>query len=330
LFVAKTSKKSALDGWSRLGRRIAIVVRILLFRAEGRLTLVGIVLLALLTAGPYWAWKFVGPQLTSSDDYQLTADRVELVPPPDSVAWIRHDIKADALRGAALDGGARSVAGSLGSILDDDLCERIAKAIGMHPWIAEVERVTKRYPARVEVRVSYRRPAAMVVVSSDAWWPVDTTGVVLPRDDFSPNEARQYPQITGIAAGPFGPTGARWGDARVDEAAKIAAALADDWRRLALSRVAPLVVGTGNQGDEEFGYALYTERGRRIYWGRGPDHAAGGEPSTADKAARLRDYAKQHGSLDASTSDDLDLRGTRGIAPVPRSAEHRDAPPVLR
>lgn len=328
--MAKVPKKSAFDGWKLLGRRVSLIVRILLFRAEGRLTLVGIVLLALLTVGPYWAWQFVGAQLTGSQDYQLTADRVELLPPPESVAWIRHDIKADALRSAVRDSATPTVAGSLGSILDEDLCERIAKSLALHPWIAEVHRVSKRYPARVEVEVSYRRPAAMVVVSSDVWWPVDTSGVVLPRDDFSPNEARRYPQITGISAGPFGPTGARWGDARVDEAAKIAATLSDDWQRLGLSRVAPLVVGTGNDGDEEYAFALYTERGRRIYWGRGPDHPPGNEPSTDEKAQRLRDYAKQNGSLDASTADDLDLRGARGIAPVPRSAENRAAPPILR
>lgn len=309
----KRNKKSPFEPWARLARRIGIVARFLAFRAEGRLTLVGLVLLALLTVGPYWAWRHVGDRVAAGDDYRLTVDRVVLVPPSESVGWIRRDVKREALRDAGLDRSA--------SILDADTNERLAKAFRLHPWIAAVHKVTKRYPARVEIEVEYRRPAAIVVLSSDSWQPVDANGVVLPRDDFSPYEARRYPHIADVAGGPYGPTGAPWGDARVHGAAKIAAALGAEWQKYRLARVAPLVVGTGFDGIEEYEFALYTERGTRIYWGHGPDNSAAGEATLAEKVARLAEYAAEHGSLDAGDgSQDVDLRSKGPATTIPRSA----------
>lgn len=321
--MTRSNKKSAFAPWARLVRRIAVVSRFLAFRAEGRLTLVGLALLGVLTVGPYWAWRQVGDRVAAGDDYRLTADRVALVPPPESVGWIRRDVKLEALRDAGLDESA--------SILDADLNERLAKAFRLHPWVAAVDKVTKRYPARVEIEVEYRKPAAVVVLSSDAWWPVDANGVVLPRDDFSPYEARRYPHITDVAGGPYGPTGARWGDVRVHGAAKIAAALSADWQKYRLARVAPLVVGTGFDGVEEYEFALYTEQGTRIYWGHGPDNSAPGEATLAEKAARLAEYAARHGSLDATDgSQDIDLRSAGPATTIPRSAAAPRANAPLR
>ncbi len=316
--MAKSKKMAFFDPWAQVVRRVSFLVRWMLFRAEGRLTLVGLVLLALLTVGPYWAWRQVGGRVAAGDDYQLTFDRVELLPAPASVGWIRRDVKREALRDAGLDQSA--------SILDADLNERLAKALRLHPWVAEVRKVTKRYPARVEIEVEYRRPAAIVVLGSDAWWPVDATGVVLPRDDFSPYEARNYPQISDIPGGPYGPTGAPWGDARVHGAAKIAAALADKWQAWKLARVGPLVVGTGFEGEDDNEFALYTQRGTRIYWGHGPDNSAPGEATTEEKAARLAEYLAKRGSLDSAADGadagmDLDLRHGGVVAAIPKSAE---------
>lgn len=297
--------KSAFDGWVTLARRTSFTFRWLAFRGEGRLTLVGLALLAALVAGPYLAWNKVGPNLLSSADYQLTPEKISLVPPQSSANWIHGDVRSEALRDAGLERGA--------PLLDEALCERVAKAFELHPWIRRVHRVTKNYPARADVYVEYRQPAAIVVVGETAWWPVDADGVVLPRDDFSISQARGYPQVTGIASGPFGPTGARWGDARVDGAAKIAAALADDWKRLRLARIAPLVVGASEEGEEDFAFALFTESGRRIYWGYGPDRSKN-EPTTEQKIANLRQYAAAH-ALDRE-GQDIDLRNPAGPVAV--------------
>jgi hypothetical protein len=321
--MTRGNKKSTFDPWTRLGRRAAVVVRFLLFRAEGRLTLAGLVMLVLLTAGPYLAWQRVGSRVAAGEDYQLTADRVELLPAAESVGWIRRDVKSEALRDAGLDRAA--------SILDADLNERLAKAFRLHPWIASVRKVTKRFPARVEVEVDYRRPTAIVVIDSESWWPVDASGVVLPRDDFSPYEARRYPHITDIAGGPYGPTGAPWGDARVHGAAKIAAALAENWEKFGLARVAPLVVGTGFDGVEDYEFALYTQRGTRVYWGHGPDNSRSGEATTDEKAARLSAFVAKNGSLDgADGARDVDLRSAGPAATIPRAAAAPRGTSVLR
>jgi hypothetical protein len=300
-----------------------VVVRFMLFRAEGRLTLAGIVMLALLTVGPYVAWQRVGARVAAGEDYQLTAERVELIPAAESVGWIRRDVKTEALRDAGLD---RAV-----SILDADLNERLAKAFRLHPWIGSVRKVAKRYPARVEVEVEYRRPAAVVVLGSEAWWPVDAAGVVLPKDDFSPYEARRYPHITEIAGGPYGPTGSPWGDARVHGAAKIAFALAGDWEKLGLARVAPLVVGTGFDGVDDYEFALYTARGTRVLWGHGPDNSRPGEASIEEKLAQLAAFVAKHGSLDgADGARDVDLRSGGPAMTIPRTAQAPAAISVLR
>ncbi|MEX2186858.1 MAG: hypothetical protein WD875_08700, partial [Pirellulales bacterium] len=124
---------------------------------------------------------------------------------------------------------------------------------------------------------------------------------------------------------------APWGDVRVHGAANIAAALSGDWEKLGLARVAPLVVGTGFDGVEEYEFALYTHRGTRVYWGHGCDNSLPGEPTTDEKAARLRDYVAQRGSLDAADAgNDLDLRSGGAIATIPRSAEVRRAHAPLR
>lgn len=74
--MTRSNKKSAFAPWARLVRRIAVVSRFLAFRAEGRLTLVGLALLGVLTVGPYWAWRQVGDRVAAGDDYRLTAGSI--------------------------------------------------------------------------------------------------------------------------------------------------------------------------------------------------------------------------------------------------------------
>ena len=145
--------------------------------------------------------------------------------------WIHTDLKAEVLRDASLDGPL--------SLLDKELTVRVAHAFALHPWVAKVQRVSKRSPAGVQVDLDYRRPVAMVEVPGPALLPVDGEGVLLPTADFSPQDARQYPRIAEIKTSPLGPVGTRWGDTHVTGGARIAAALLDDWQALKLHQVVP-------------------------------------------------------------------------------------------
>ncbi len=169
-------------------------------------------------------WDHVRGHVLARSEYRIEAANIAITPPP---AWIRADVKNEVIRSGGLDSGL--------SLIDEGVTVRVAQAFQLHPWVAKVTRVSKSHPARLVVELNYRKPAAMVEVSGGLL-PVDGEGVLLPSDDFTPEEAAAYPRITEIKTVPVGPQGSRWGDARVAGGARLAAALADDWKNLRLER----------------------------------------------------------------------------------------------
>jgi hypothetical protein len=246
-------------------------------------------LVAGLTGGAgYAVWRQVREHVLGGGEYQVDPSKIVITPQP---PWIHSEIKAEVIRDASFDGPL--------SILDSELTVRMATAFAAHPWVARVERVSKRYPSGLEIVLAYRKPVAMVEVQDGAL-PVDVEGVVLPTADFSPTEAEQYPRIGEILTTPSGAVGARWGDACVVGAAQIAAALANDWSALKLFRIVPAGRKTGGRGGVEYAFALYTHAGTRIEWGRAPSTDLPGEVPAVEKIAKLKKYAAEHGSLDGS------------------------------
>ena len=241
-------------------------------------------------------WRHVAPWVLASSRYRVTADQVILLPPPP--AWIHHHVRDEVLHNASLD---RPL-----SILDDDLLDRFTTAMKLHPWIARVNRVTKRSPARVEVELVYREPVCMVEVSSTELLPVDVLGVLLPGEDFSPIEKQSYPRLTGIDTRPMGPAGQSWGDGRVVGGAEIADALGPAWQQLKLDRIRPMPQPGPPAANPP--YELFTRARTRVFWGTAPGLKAPGEMPAQEKVARLRQYAAQHGSLDGADGPlDLDV-----------------------
>jgi hypothetical protein len=258
-------------------------------------------------------WDHVREHVVAGPEYQLDTAAIQITPLP---AWIHSDIKADVARSASLDGSM--------SLLDDELTLRIAQAFGLHPWVAKVTRVSKSFPARVDVELVYRRPVAMVEVSGGLL-PVDRDGVLLPSDDFSPSEAVAYPRITEIKTVPVGPQGSRWGDARVAGGARLAAVLTDDWQKMKLTRIAPLVPSAGVRSPDDILYEVFSEGGLRIEWGHAPGSERPGDIKASEKLAQLRQFVERFGKLDAANSPNgvLDLRGSTevGRRAVPSRSE---------
>jgi hypothetical protein len=297
--------------------RLLKVLRWFVADRQGRFVLLAIVLLMALGIGPHLIWRHIGPRVLSGANYQLLPQHIELQPPPDSVRWIRRDVKAEIVRDASLD---RPLL-----ILDDDLAARIYRAVAMHPWVERVHRVQKHHPARVTVDVTYRRPVAMVERPGQggALLPVDGAGIVLPPEDFSPIEATRYPRIVAISTSPLG-VGSRWADSRVIGAASLAALLGDRWRTLNLERIVPSERPDGPPGSDEFAFELWTRWGTRIHWGRAPGSDAAGELSAEEKLARLMHYAEQFGSLDEpGDGHEFDLR-QRGEMLIYRRTAQRE------
>jgi len=260
-------------------------------------TVLVVVFAGIFLAGWGAAWIIVRDRVSQQEEYYLRAEQVDLTPLP---PWIRSDVKSEVLRDASLD---RPL-----SVLDDDLARRIYEAFPLHPWIARVERVSKRYPARVVVDVVYRRPICMVEVSGGVH-PADIDSIVLPSGDFSAVDAARFPLLRGIDTQP-GPVGTPWGDLRVQGGCRLAAALADVWMELQLASLAPLPQAEDSP-DEPILYELLTRAGQRIVWGLAPGEAD--QSLSAAKIARLRQCLAEAAARDQPPRT-IHLEGLDGVA----------------
>ncbi len=271
------------------------------------------ILVGLTATGAVVVWRHVRQHVLSSGEYQVDPEKIEITTPP---PWIRSNVKAEAVHDASLSGPL--------SLLDGHLTVRMASAFAAHPWVAHVERVSKRYPSSVEVVLSYRKPVAMVEVQGGAL-PVDVDGVVLPSADFAPEEAQRYPRIDEIHTAPAGLVGTRWSDPAVVGGVRIAAVLGGDWQRLGLARIVPGERKPARSGFE-YEYVLYTRGGTRIDWGRAPSADAQGEVPPGAKVSRLREYAAKNGSLDGSDGPQRLRFGEGGQLHVERLAPVKPLP----
>jgi cell division septal protein FtsQ len=276
---------------------------------KGRRIVALLLIAASIGGAGFGIWKYVEPQIFTGSHYTFDGRQISVSAPP---AWIRTDIKSEVLQSASLDGPL--------SVLDPLLAERLAKAFALHPWVAQVVRVTKR-PAGADVELVYRKPVCMVEVPGGLY-PVDAEGVLLPSSDFSPLEARAYPRLSGILTVTEGPVGTAWQDARVLGAAKIAAVLLDAWEELKLNRLAPATSGARPLSTTEPAYDIFTKAGTRILWGHPPGAELPDEPAPPEKLARLRKYAALRGGLDGALSpEDIDVRQPNDLVSIPRPAD---------
>jgi len=264
------------------------------------LRLVAGVLIVVLLAGSVCmaVWRHVGGHVLAAEQYQVHPEHITLTPTPPE--WIRPDpgseraderIKSEVLRDLERIGPL--------SILDVDLSVKLAEAFVAHPWVARVERVSKRFPAGVDVHLEYRVPVAMVELHDGSGvLPIDEQAVLLPDRDFTVAEAERYPLIAEIYTKAPSAHGKHWGDAAVIGGAQIAASLGGEWHNLGIARIVPLERKPARSGFE-YTYALITKTGTRIDWGRAPGSDTPGEVLAREKIAQLKRYQVQNkGSLD--------------------------------
>jgi len=249
-----------------------------------------------------WYGAGVKQKVMNSPEYHLALEGLEITPPP---KWIKRDVRKEAYDHARL--------GDPLLILDERLIERLRNVFTLHPWVAKVCRIQKSAPARVTIELEYRRPVCMVEVPGGLY-PVDVEGTWLPSD-FTPIEATQYPRLSGIDSAPMGSVGTHWGDARVVGGAEIADVLGGAWSALQLAVIRPLPAKSPDQCTFE----LYTRGGTRISWGHAPGMSPAGELPAAEKVARLRHYAEEHGSLEGLRGpQEIDVRPGPSMQVGPR------------
>ncbi|MBR4834758.1 MAG: hypothetical protein IKU86_10585 [Thermoguttaceae bacterium] len=236
--------------------------------------------------------------------------------------------------------------------LDPNLIDHLLVAFESHPWVERVESIETRFPARVDVKIRFKEPVAVVdptpaiaVDWSDSATPVfhggesergaeiaessgpvfekyvvDAKGYRLPDEYFraNPSAYRRFPIILGIRSTPVSGAG-QCGDPLVVEAAAFARFLtvADAIEKLGVNRI----IVAKKRGETTPVYCLKTEGNATVYWGT---FAAtkDGEPADQDavrqrKTRRLFAVAEKYGTLEdvpPEAAAELDLSVEENVA----------------
>ena len=189
--------------------------------------------------------------------------------------------------------------------LNQQSLDAAARALGKNAWIEQVQRVTRRYDGRIEVRAVYRTPVALIR-ARDGFHLVDAAGTKLPGVyPFDQLEMLRLPVITGVQHAPPA-EGWRWSgdDARAGLAMAILLGpepLAQQVKAIDVSNFAgrrdlgkpqiKLLTNLGSDGNAD------TSPG--IGWGRAPGNEGIYEPPAAQKVLMLRRVMRQYGAIDA-------------------------------
>lgn len=239
---------------------------------------------------PYLPW--MTPDLSARPEYQIDWNAVLVTPAPRGVPdRIVTDVRATAQLPDHL------------SLLQPGLAKQLATAFAGHPWVERVDRVEVKRQRRIDVDLTYRR-VTLVVETSRGFYPVDAHSVLLPPNDFAPEDVSRLPVCRNIKTLPQGAAGEQWGDMVVECATRIAASLAPNgdtekhWKRLGLVAIVAPVPRTADPIPEDLSFDIVTRGGSVIRWGRAPG-ADALEPSVEQKLARLGQVVQNQGSLDA-------------------------------
>jgi len=259
--------------------------------------------------------KSLLPDLSEQSEFCLPTSQIQI---GDTPHWVPQNLVEQVMRQAGLPDQLR--------MLDSDLTRRVAEAFQMHPWVAEVVRVEKAFPPKIEVTLEYRRPVAMVQVKQ-GMYPVDAQGVLLPPADFSVTDTQLYPVIQNVSSMPQGPAGTNWGDVSVAGAAHLAHVLlaADGktphWKRFHLAAIWIPKRSDADLTIDDVTYELITQGGSRIIWGRAPGTDHPGELSPEQKLGRLERYLSEFHSFEAPHGPyEIDIRHWQEISRRPLTA----------
>ena len=265
----------------------------------------------------HFLWVRTAPTVARDPQYILAAERIQITQPP---TWIRSDIKTQVLRDSGLAGTV--------SVLDDwdTLTKRVKDAFELHPWVASVERITRRLPSSLDIELKYRRPIAAVESSDPSgvmFLPIDDHAVRLPEGDLTETERRYLPRVSGVTGRPR--VGDVWDDPRVIGGAKLAAQLADVWQQLRLVEILASAQNSTRDDRPLYTFEIVTTGGTRIIWGATPgQESTSGDSPFTQKRQRLLDYAAQHGKLESIDGPAvLDVRSD--VVVTPRTARKNAA-----
>ena len=286
--MATRNKKITGEKWARLRG----AARWLAARTRSGVAAVGIrgFLLLAIAAGSVWGIELARHHVGQMRAFRVYPERFRAEGP----AWCAQDL-------ANVEFPRDSY-----SIFDPRLIRDVTEAYRACPWVASVQRVEKRLPNELRVELTLREPAAFVRQPS-GYCAVDAEGVYLPLD-YSHWDHPQQPlaTISGVAIPPPAP-GRLWADRRVGAALSVLAALGTEPEVMRCVSVVDVANLDGEVDPMRSEVVLFTHRNVRIFWGRPADTRKFGEPTVAEKLARLRRCMARHRSL-AGAGTLIDLR----------------------
>jgi hypothetical protein len=277
-------------------------------------------LVALVTAavgcGTLFALDTLRENVRVSAGYQMMGQSLRLVKGP---PWMTPGILAELDVGLLDPEFPRRF-----SLLDEDVCRRVAAAYERCLWVERVEKIVKHDPRvdprgpPLEVYLKFRRPLAFVQVR-DTFCLVDEKGVRLPGTYEEPRlGAAKFLVVTGVAPCPPGP-GRPWLDAGLQAAVKVAGAVEPRREQFRLASIDVSNFG-GRLNPRDTEIALYTANNTRIKWGKAPSPEAAmlQEKTLTEKVMYLEHvYKSLNGRVD----------GVLAYIDIPNEAIRRRAAP---
>lgn len=174
------------------------------------------------------------------------------------------------------------------SLFRRGLTRNVYKALRSSPWVREVRGVERKFPNRLEIQLSLRKPAYLVLGPGRRSYLLDDEGVLLDDRFFLPtDELKRKPVIRlDFTPGDFSP-GCKTTDPGVRGAMYMLDVFKDVWRELA--PLAEIQVSSPSAGRHRL--TLIPKEGGRIVWGSPPPvgrHPAVGEARPAVKMRNLK------------------------------------------
>jgi len=267
------------------------------------LSVVGPLILAILG---YFGWRYWGAERLDRALYSISAERLEVTPQPE---WIPGNVKEEVLSSGAL---------ADVSLLDRQATSSIARAFDSHPWVQETVLVEKSAGGHVRVRLTYRKPLALVfcqpttetdpnepLKSKAGFYAVDENGMVLPSDGFMVQSEKDYFLVFTEGAKPPSIAGAAFGDPKITQALTLCKLLEPFRNTWALRSIHVQVDSTATTA-QPWILGIVTFNKQQIVWGHAPGLEAAGEASIPKKIEKLKAYFQsQASSLPAPTVIDL-------------------------
>ena len=255
-------------------------------------------------------WTSLRTDIRDQEIYKVKESDFCVWNPP---VWVSDRFVAEALELRAPEARTEEL-----NSLDPNLVDNLLIAFESHPWVEKVESIEVRFPARVDVKLKYKEPVAVVdptpsvavdlgdsatAVFADDWrnaqneksgaarfgekYVVDANGYRLPDEYFrnNPSAYRDFPTVLGIRSTPVSDFG-QCGDPLVVEAAAFARFLAERnvFEKLDINRI----VVSKIKGEARGIYCLKTVGGVVVFWGRF-GAASEKENAASEKAADERD-----------------------------------------